>query len=210
MRHTVAYLALILVGLGSAGLHTTLHWFLQSADELPMMYLLMCLLYLCAEYDAPRGKPNYARLPQLLCLLAKANTILYYAFQQFYLVFLFCFGSEGMAVQVWFHHILYGKPGRSKVAQKICHIGVMSIVVAFFPCWLYDMLQCKSFIESSNVYLHGLTPHVFWHFGAGLSAYCAIVALECCRMEELGIPYKAKFIGGLFPMISTDVDRLKP
>ena len=206
-RNTVAYLVLILIGIGSAGLHGTLHWFLQSADELPMMYLLTCLLYMCAEYDAPRGKPNYPRLPQILSLLATVNTIIYYCFQQFYLVFIFSFGSGGTAVLTWLHYTLYGKPGRSREAQHICSIGVISILMGGLPCWLYDMLQCKSFIGQADHFLHGLTPHVLWHFGAGFAAYCTIVSLECCRMEELGIPYKAKFIGGVFPLISTDVDK---
>eukprot|EP00557_Chaetoceros_sp_GSL56_P004669 CAMPEP_0176506182 /NCGR_PEP_ID=MMETSP0200_2-20121128/16896_1 /TAXON_ID=947934 /ORGANISM="Chaetoceros sp., Strain GSL56" /LENGTH=104 /DNA_ID=CAMNT_0017905795 /DNA_START=573 /DNA_END=884 /DNA_ORIENTATION=+ len=50
LRHTVAYSILVLIGLGSAGLHGTLHWFLQSSDELPMMYLLLSIIYLCAEW----------------------------------------------------------------------------------------------------------------------------------------------------------------
>ena len=32
------YIILAVIGLGSAGLHTTLHWFYQSSDEVPMLW----------------------------------------------------------------------------------------------------------------------------------------------------------------------------
>lgn len=93
-RYTLAYLILVFIGLGSAGLHSTLHWILQSADELPMMYLMSSLLYLTVEYDSPIGKPNYPRLPKRLIVFALANTVVYFCFQSFYFVFLFIFVAE--------------------------------------------------------------------------------------------------------------------
>jgi hypothetical protein len=93
-RYTLAYSVLVFIGVGSAGLHSTLHWILQSADELPMMYLMSSLLYLAAEYDSPIGKPNYPRLPRGLLLFAVANTVIYFCFQRFYLVFIFIFVVE--------------------------------------------------------------------------------------------------------------------
>jgi dihydroceramidase len=199
-RNTVAYSVLILIGLGSAGLHGTLHWFLQSADEVPMMYLLLSIFYLCGEYDAPVGKPNYPHLPQFLIFLAVANTLLYYCFQQLYLVFLCTFFSEAAVAIAGLRRIIYGTEGRSAIAKRINNIGVSSLFLVALPSWLYDMLQCKKFIGFANGNLFGMTPHIVWHFGAGFAAYCAIVCLECCRMEELKVTYKARFIGGIFPV----------
>jgi len=202
-RHIVAYVVLALIGLGSAGLHGTLHWFLQSADELPMMYLLMSLLHLCAEHDAPVSKPNYPKMPQILSVLAVVNTFIYYYLQRFYFVFICTFISEAAAVLVWIRRILYAKGDRRQVAKRICNTGIMSIVAAASPCWLWDMLRCREFIDYADKYFYGMTPHVAWHFGAGFGAYCVIVSLECCRLEELQIPYKVKFFGGVFPLVST-------
>ena len=200
-RNIIAYLALVLIGVGSAGLHGTLHWFLQSADEVPMMYLMISLIYLCAEHDAPVGKPNYPRLPEMLAGLALGNTIVYYCLQQLYFAFLFTFAIEATIVITWLHQIIYGKKGRSKETQRICNTGILSILVAALPCWLFDMLHCRMFIERVNQKLGGMTPHVLWHFGAGFGAYCAIVTLECCRMEEMGSAFKTRFLCGVFPVI---------
>jgi dihydroceramidase len=209
-RNVVSYLILVFTGAGSAGLHGTLHWFFQSADELPMVYLLLSFCFSCAEYDAPVGKPNYPQLPKLLGSLTLINTAIYYCFQKFFIVFVISFAAEVFAIFAWMVRIVYGyksnKAGqehkRSYASRRMCNLAWSSIAIGFFPCWVYDMLQCKSFIMKADESLFGITPHVIWHFGAGFSAYCTILCLECCRMEELNVEYDAKFIGGLLPFVS--------
>lgn len=218
-RNVVAYLILFFTGVGSAGLHGTLHWFFQSADELPMLYLLLSFCFLCAEYDAPVGKPNYPKLPKLLGTLTLINTAIYYYFQQFYIVFLTSFAAEVIAILAWMARIVYGYKSnqcgqehdqhehvhvheRNYASRRMCNLAWSSIAISFFPFWVYDMLRCKSFIKKADESLFGITPHVIWHFGAGFSAYCTILCLECCRMEELNVEYDAKFIGGLVPFVS--------
>ena len=41
LRHFIAYFVLILIGVGSAGLHGTLNWIYQSSDELPMISVIL-------------------------------------------------------------------------------------------------------------------------------------------------------------------------
>jgi hypothetical protein len=200
-RNTVAYSILILIGLGSAGLHGSMHWLLQSADELPMMYLLFSLFYLIEEYDAPIGKPKHPLLPHLLSFLAGLNTIIYYGFQQIYVVFMATFLCSGAVVITGCHNVIYRTKERSATAKRINNIGLSSLFLVAIPSWLYDMMLCKTFLGLTNNFFLGITPHVTWHFGAGFAAYCAITCLECCRMEELDITYKVRFIGGLFPVI---------
>ena len=74
LRNIIAYLVIVLIGFGSAGLHGTLHWIYQSSDELPMIYLIMCYLYLCAEVDSLPAKPNYPHLPTILTVSSTINT----------------------------------------------------------------------------------------------------------------------------------------
>ena len=45
LRFKIAYGILLLIGLGSAALHGTLHWIFQSSDELPMIYLVLSVVY---------------------------------------------------------------------------------------------------------------------------------------------------------------------
>ncbi|OEU10819.1 aPHC-domain-containing protein [Fragilariopsis cylindrus CCMP1102] len=49
IRFKIAYGILILIGIGSAALHGTLNWVFQSADELPMIYLVISALYCLIE-----------------------------------------------------------------------------------------------------------------------------------------------------------------
>lgn len=200
-RNTIAYLILIFIGIGSAGLHGSLHWLLQSADELPMMYLILSLFYLCGEYDAKKGVPNYPRLPHFLSIFAFANTVIYYCFQQLYLVFLLTFISQTTILIKGLYEIVYKNVGRSASAKRINNIGIISMLFVAIPCWLFDMLCCKKFIGLTNSHFFGVTPHVLWHYGAGFAAHCAIVCLECCRMDELDVNYKVTFFGGIFPLV---------
>lgn len=157
-RNIVAYSVLILIGLGSAGLHGTLYWLLQSADELPMLYLLHSVFYLCGEYNAPIGKPNHPYLPHFLIFLAAANTIIYYCFQKLYLVFMFTFIGEAALVILGLNHIVFKKEGRSGVAKRILNTGVCSLFLVAIPSWIFDMLLCKEFIGFANQNLFGMTP----------------------------------------------------
>ncbi|MGK3743751.1 MAG: hypothetical protein ACI90V_010610 [Bacillariaceae sp.] len=116
IRFKIAYGILILIGIGSAALHGTLHWIFQSADELPMIYLvisaLYCLLELGDDDDdddvtAPMipspsqqkdsNKNNnkkvlkYPWLPHIFVVLGIVNTLIYFRFQQIYVVFLLTF-----------------------------------------------------------------------------------------------------------------------
>lgn len=49
LRYKLMYVILILIGIGSAALHGTLHWIFQSADELPMIYLTISAVYILLE-----------------------------------------------------------------------------------------------------------------------------------------------------------------
>ena len=207
LRHTVAYAILILIGFGSAGLHGSLHWFLQSADELPMMYLMMSLIYLCAELDSPVSISKYPMLPYLMVAIATINTVIYFCFQKVYIVFIITFIAEAVAASGRLYILAYTSEWNNaknhEKTKRICNTSVISILGAALPCWLYDMLQCDSFIHYADNYLHGMTPHVLWHFCAGFAAYCAIVALECIRLDQLQIPSKIEFWKGFFPLVTT-------
>jgi hypothetical protein len=82
------YATLILIGIGSACLHGTLHWFFQSWDEHLMIYIVIGLFYAVVEWEAPRGRPRCPWLPLALVALAAANTMIYYTFHHLYLAFI--------------------------------------------------------------------------------------------------------------------------
>ena len=117
IRFKIAYGILILIGIGSAALHGTLNWVFQSADELPMIYLVISALYCLIELGddddvtVPIPLPSqqkynnnnsnnsnnnnkvlkYPWLPRILVVLGIINTLIYFRFQQIYIVFLLTF-----------------------------------------------------------------------------------------------------------------------
>jgi len=216
-RYALAYQVLITIGLGSTGLHGSLHWLFQSSDELPMIWLVMCLFYLLAEFDSPIGSPTHPRLPLILSGFTVLLTAIYYAFQKIYIVFILSFILETLIVVAWYARILFaptygGKPNDRKFSTKC--LGVMafsSLTLIAFPLWLYDMFQCDSFlpIVDHMHFLRGITPHVLWHFFSGLGAYCAIIGLSCCRLEALQIPYELRFRLGFIPILERVTKREK-
>eukprot|EP00979_Chaetoceros_neogracilis_P016841 scaffold9877_cov256-Chaetoceros_neogracile.AAC.2 len=66
-RYFLAYLTLFLIGVGSAGLHGTLHWVFQSSDVL--------MNFMIVEQGSPNGNPKYPRLPAFLSALVAVNTM---------------------------------------------------------------------------------------------------------------------------------------
>lgn len=219
LRYALAYQVLIAIGLGSTGLHGSLHWFFQSSDELPMIWLVMSLFYLLAEFDAPlQGPPNYPRLPVVLSYITVLLTAIYYAFQKIYLVFIMSFILETLIVVVWFARVLFATTYGGKLNDKrkftTKWLGIMafaSLTLIAFPLWLYDMFQCNTFlpIVDHMYFFRGITPHVLWHFFSGLGAYCAIICLSCCRLEELQIPYELRFRLGFLPTLQRIMKREK-
>lgn len=102
-RTVLVYSILIVVGIGSACLHATLHWCFQSFDELPMIYLVLCGMYIVLEVDSPMGEEKYPHLATYLILLSCMCTSAYFAFQQIYAVFLLTFVS--MTIMIFCLHI---------------------------------------------------------------------------------------------------------
>jgi dihydroceramidase len=57
LRFHLAFKILAVIGLGSFGLHATLHWINQSSDEVLMLWLCWASLYILLEHKSPLGKP---------------------------------------------------------------------------------------------------------------------------------------------------------
>jgi dihydroceramidase len=203
-RVKAAFAVLVLTGLGSAGLHGTLHWIFQSSDELPMIYFMLALLYCDAEVDAgTAGKgPNYPWLASATMAAAIINTVVYYRFQQLYWVFLVTFTICVTVHIVWSLYLV--SRSKSPIIRRIFVTMAISYVAIGSTAWVFDMIYCDSGVkdvaDSLPGILKGMTPHIVWHLAAGLGGYCAVIQLVCCRCEALGLPISILFVGGIVPV----------
>jgi hypothetical protein len=77
--------------------------------------------------------------------------------------------------------------------------------------WLIDMHFCDSLQFFIN-FLGGITPHIFWHLGAGYATYFMILLMIVIRCQHLGrIPTVEWWCMGLIPIVkvikSADYDQ---
>lgn len=71
-RFTVGGVAMIVLGLGSFLFHATMLYSMQLADELPMSYGALLMIYMCLESEA---LPKYPALPYILGAYAVVTTV---------------------------------------------------------------------------------------------------------------------------------------
>lgn len=201
IRYTLGYIVLLMIGVGSAGLHGTLHWIFQSSDELPMIYLVTIMNFMAVEFESARGQPKYPKLPLLLTILMVFNTLVYYIFQHLYLVFI-CTYSAVSIYHVWLvYHLIFKTHKGGMVSRRLCQASNFSYLGIGFPFWLVDMFFCDWYLEKFSGDLFGMTFHVIWHFTAGFGGYLGIVALENCRVVALGLPSRVEYCFGCIPYI---------
>ena len=204
-RFTLAYVILFLIGVGSAGLHGSLHWFFQSSDELPMLYLINTLNFILEEYDTPLGQRKHLHLARLLVGLSLLNTVVYYSFQSMYIIFFITFSTSNLRLDYKILNVFCKDiRNKCKVAKKIAIISFVSYFFFAFPIWAVDMLQCERVLSIADELpgpLKGMTLHVLWHIFAAHGAYCTIVLVACFRMIAHDRPYDCFMLFGVIPLV---------
>ena len=219
-RTFLVYFILQIIGLGSAGLHATLHWFFQSFDELPMIFLVICSFYAVLEVDSAKGERKYPHLAEYLILLSCASTAIYYSFQQMYAVFLVTFAS--MAVMLaclhanialrLYHEVRDGKNKQvdadeiktKKIALRFYALHHIAYTLIASPIWVIDQFHCGYLLPIYNNLpypLTGMTLHVAWHVCAGIGAHFFIQFLCACRAGTLGMVCDTRCVLGVIPVV---------
>ena len=233
LRFQIAYGVLVLIGIGSAALHGTLHWAFQSSDELPMIYLMISVLYCCLETDtAPQDKMKYPWLPHILVTLGIINTLVYFRFQQIYIVFLLTFISMAAAagfvlqIRIALRQRRAASSSSSSSSSRLAEIrrNNAQIALRFYawhylvyvgiasPIWVLDQLRCTNLLPFYDVlpyFLRVCTLHVVWHATAGFGAYTIVQFLVACRMNTFGLPCEIRWIMGVIPVVAAAAVRRK-
>ena len=199
-RFIAAFGVLFFVGIGSFGLHSTLHWTLQSADEVPMLWENWAIIYCMIEIKSPVGQPRYKHLHVIIMAIAILQTIIYYRYQNFFTIFLISYISLVLIIVIWTAHLVL----RDKVYEplpvrwKLWSRALFSYVAVGSVVWILDMNFCELLLPFYNQ-LGGLTLHILWHLAAGYGTYLTITLLVAIRCQNLGIDFELSWILGILP-----------
>lgn len=192
---TVMFFILFVIGMGSVALHSTLHWFPQSSDEVPMLWQALSLLYvlvLCQYDDSVQQGLGVA---YLFILVAIIQTYIYYVHQQIYFVFLVSMILYTAAVIIWSGCLLYQNYSDHHL-RIIWFSSLICFVAIGFMLWILDMNLCESLLPVYQVF-GGATLHILWHIFAGLGTYLLISFFIVYRLKHLGYTVKGSWALGL-------------
>jgi dihydroceramidase len=183
-RFLLCFFSVALVGLGSIAFHATLRFELQMADELPMLYSAIVMVFILVENR--RERRFGAWFPLALGLHAALVTALT-AFTrgplQFYL-FHASFGSMETFSLVGVYLLQRAQgPGP---ARRLFRAGMASYLVAVL-LWFIDLRFCRVLSEELPA-LGAFNPqlHAVWHVLVSCGFYCLLLVTAYVRLERLG------------------------
>lgn len=200
-RFRLMFGVLFIVGIGSCGLHSTLHWILQSSDEVPMLWQNWTFLYAMAEIKSPKFHCYFKYLHLLVLAIVIAQTIIYYKFQQYFVVFLASYVSLVSIIIVWTIQLVFDSrhPSTFRYRLLLWSIALFTYVGVGSSVWIIDMNFCDE-LSVIYKYLGGMTFHVLWHLAAGYGTYVTAVLLTLIRCEYLEYEFDLHWIGGVLPI----------
>lgn len=196
-RFLWAFALLSLVGLGSIAFHATLRFELQMADELPMLYLVLLVVFILLEDQRDRryGRllpavlVGYAGLLPLLTALNRGTL-------QF-LLFQVGFGSLELysMVRLWWLQRQSALPE----VRRLYRLG-MGFYAGAVVAWFVDLKGCPWLDPNPQL-------HAVWHLGVSVGFYLLLLVMAVVRCERLGHSPRLRWRSGLLPQIvhhSTD------
>ena len=181
-RYVALYSVLGGVGIGSALLHSTLHRYFQGADELPMIYLVLCLAYCVMEAEEGDGdgggggggggrgdgrggsrrrrrRRRTRHLPAALALLSLVLTAAYCASRHLYVAFLVTFAVLVVAVTAGLVRLVFvrgDRSGRGRAdARRLFWTGEVWFTLIGVPVWAADMVLCRGTVLPAAMGLPG-------------------------------------------------------
>ena len=181
-RFKVAYMTLIIVGLGSVTLHLTLAAIGQSFDELPMLWMCASIFYNLVDNDKNNKRGNTLAVAMFIFVLAQ--TLIYLKIQSLYEVFVTGYLTMVATIIFWTARKAFWV--HSKRTLRYLWLWSVGLYVAVGSwVWILDMYYCK-YYEIYYDMAFGITFHILWHFAAGLATYLTIQQLIFLRVVELG------------------------
>jgi dihydroceramidase len=202
---TIMFLILTVVGVGSIGLHSTLHWFPQSSDEIPMLWLILSSLYILIISQYPSLENS--NLCYLFLLVGAVQTYLYYCYRSIYGVFLVSIIVYCTVLDLWIFYLNLTRYYHDSICFSLGKGALASFLLCGFSVWLVDMNYCDPLLP---YYLRvwGLSFHVMWHIFAGYGAYLLGIYLIYVRLKQLKLKNRMKWILYVFPTFELEENQI--
>jgi dihydroceramidase len=190
-RYLLCFASVALVGLGSIAFHATLRFELQMADELPMLYTAVIMVYILLETGGARGAgstrpsrrfgPWFPWALAAHALLVTCLTALFRGALQFYLFHL-SFGSLETFSLVGVYRLQRRHGGSS--TRRLFRVGMAAYLIAIV-LWYIDLKYCP--LVSERLPALGLfNPqlHAVWHLLVSSGFYCLVLVAAQARPES--------------------------
>jgi dihydroceramidase len=200
-RFSLCFASVSLVGLGSIAFHATLRFELQMADELPMLYSAIVMVYILVENRVRERRPERrlgAWFPWALvahAVLVTTLTAVSRGRLQFYL-FQLSFGS--MELFSLFGVYLLQRRAEAPV-RRLFRLGMASYLVAIV-LWCIDIGLCP--LLSRLPFNPEL--HAWWHVLVSFGFYSLLLVTAHDRLTRLGRAPALHWQGGI-PRLRADV-----
>ena len=193
-RNIAMFSVLSVVGVGSVALHGTLHWFWQSSDEVPMLWMNLAFLFSLLNMVTNWG--NSTRISAILFIaIGVLQTYVYYMHRHLYWLFLLQYISGVVLIVAWSSNLVFSIRTEKDFPIRwwLFSRAMCSYVFIAAILWIYEMNHCDILLPYYHQY-YGLSFHNLWHIGAGLGTYLECLLLSTCRAQSLGITVELKWI----------------
>lgn len=206
-RFTVLHTIAIVIGIGSAALHSSLHWFFQSMDEVPMLWFnsagCYCIYNNYTKVHPLRAVPDYSAY--FAIAVTMLGTFIYYFLQSLYVVFITTYSVSMAVVVIWSYNYVFGKNCHKNKYESILKLLECLVIVSFFVVglvsWLVDMNRCEQLLPLYRC-ANGITLHVLWHMGAGYGGYVMTLILVISRASAVDVPVEVTWLWFCCPIVS--------
>ncbi|KAJ1661709.1 alkaline ceramidase ydc1 [Coemansia sp. RSA 1646] len=207
-RITAIYLAMLLVGIGSACFHATLKYSMQLLDELPMLYVCTIAFYSLLEI---KKKIRHGwKLPVALAVFQLFITLTYMFWLQspvFHQV-AFAVSASGAAL---FAYKRLNDPCVNSDARRLLvrlfMLGNICMLSGFFV-WNLDNIFCNQ-LRSYRSYMEMplnavLQLHGWWHILTGYGCGYLLLLTHYVKLAHTGHShlFTVKYFLGVFPHIT--------
>ncbi|KAL7751533.1 alkaline ceramidase ydc1 [Sorochytrium milnesiophthora] len=206
-RYTLAYVCLMLVGIGSTLFHGTLTYRMQLLDELPMLFA--CSVFLYASLSM--GKSSRPVLAVVLAL-CPVVTAIYYIDTRHAEFFQYIYTAQVVLIVARHGYLLTQVPAEFKPTAKMLMYYGLGMYLTASAFWVTDNLLCYSHLTPLKE-LWGwpmravLELHGWWHFFSGLGTYVSIGYSVYARevlFHRGQKPVYVRWLAGVLPVVHFD------